>query len=59
MGARYPLMFCGSMRAQKNIPDNLKKLAKTLIRETGERKNGDLREVIGVAAPLPPLVAAR
>ena len=48
-GAReMALMFFDSMRVGKDVPDDLKKLAETALRETGERKNRDFREAIGV-----------
>ena len=41
-------MFYESMKSRKDVPDDLKDLAKTALRETGERKNRDFREAIGV-----------
>ena len=59
-GAReMALMFYESMRGRKDVPDDLKKLAETALRETGERKNRDFREAIGVSAPLPRALSAR
>lgn len=51
-GAReMALMFYDSMRGRKDVPDDLRKLAETALRETGERKNRDFREAIGVVTP--------
>ena len=59
-GAReMALMFYESIRGRKDVPDDLKKLAETALRETGERKNRDFRDAIGVSAPQPRIVAAR
>lgn len=59
-GAReMALMFYESMRGRKDVPDDLRKLAETALRETGERKNRDFREAIGVVAPRPSGSSAR
>ena len=51
-GAReMALMFYESIKGRKDVPDDLKKLAETALRETGERRNRDFREAIGVASP--------
>jgi hypothetical protein len=48
-GAReMALMFYESMRSRKDVPDDLKKLAETALRETGEWKNRDFRDALGV-----------
>ena len=53
-GAReMALMFYESMRERKDVPDDLRKLAETALRETGERKNRDFREALGVASITP------
>jgi hypothetical protein len=53
-GAReMALMFYESLKGRKDVPDDLKKLAETALRETGERKNRDFREALGVVAPAP------
>jgi hypothetical protein len=44
-------MFYDSSEGRKDILDDLKKLAKKALRETGEWKNRDFREAIGVDAP--------
>ena len=60
VGAReMALMFYDSMMGRKDVPDDLKKLAETALRETGERRNRDFRESIGVSTPQPRIVAAR
>ena len=52
-GAReMALMFYESMRGRKDVPVDLKKLAETALRETGERRNRDFREAIGIVTPL-------
>jgi hypothetical protein len=49
-GAReMALMFYESMRSRKDVPDDIKNLAETALRETGERKNRDFREALGVS----------
>ena len=58
-GREIALMFYESMKGRKDVPDDLKRLAETALRETGERKNRDFREAIGVAGPQPRMVAAR
>lgn len=51
-GAReMALMFYESLRRRKDVPNDLKKLAETALRETAERKNRDFREAIGVVSP--------
>jgi hypothetical protein len=51
-GAReMALMFYESMRSRKDVPDDLKHLAETALRETAERKNRDFRDAIGVPPP--------
>ncbi len=51
-GAReMALMFYDSIRGRKDIPDDLKRLAEKALRETGERRNRDFREAIGIEAP--------
>ncbi len=48
-GAReMALMFYDSIKSRKDVPEDLKELAETALRETGERKNRDFREAIGV-----------
>jgi hypothetical protein len=50
-GAReMALMFYDSVKWRKDVPDDLKRLAETALRETGERKNRDFREALGVTA---------
>jgi hypothetical protein len=50
-GAReMALMFFDSMRGRKDVPEDLKKLAETALREAGERKNRAFREALGVAS---------
>ncbi len=59
-GAReMALMFYESIKGRKDVPDDLKKLAETALRETGERRNRDFREAIGVASPSLRAVPAR
>lgn len=49
-GAReMALMFYESMKSRKDVPEDLKSLAETALRETGERKNRDFREALGVS----------
>ncbi len=53
-GAReMALMFYESLRGRNDVPDDLKQLAETALRETGERKNRDFREALGVVATAP------
>jgi hypothetical protein len=53
-GAReMALMFYESLRGRDDVPDDLKKLAETALRETAERKNRDFREALGVVDPPP------
>jgi hypothetical protein len=53
-GAReMALMFYESMKSRKDVPEDIKNLAETALRETGERKNRDFREAIGVPPPSP------
>jgi hypothetical protein len=48
-GAReMALMFYESVKSRSDVPDDLKRLAETALRETGERKNRDFREALGV-----------
>ena len=48
-GAReMALMFYESIRARKDVPEDLKKLAEIALRETAERKNRDFRDALGV-----------
>ena len=48
-GAReMALMFYDFLRGRKDVPDDLKKLAETALREAGERKNRAFREALGV-----------
>ena len=48
-GAReMALMFYESLRGRKDVPEDLKKLAETALRETAERKNRDFREALGL-----------
>ena len=50
-GAReMALMFYDSMRGRKDVPEDLRKLAETALREAGERKNRAFREALGVAS---------
>jgi hypothetical protein len=59
-GAReMALMFYESMRGRRDVPDDLKRIAETALRETAERKNRDFREAIGVPTPQPRIVATR
>ena len=59
-GAReMALMFYESIKGRKDVPDDLKRLAETALRETGERRNRDFREAIGVSTPAPKALAAR
>ena len=59
-GAReMALMFYESIKGRKDVPDDLKKLAETALRETGERRNRDFREAIGVSTPVPRAIPAR
>ena len=59
-GAReMALMFYESIKGRRDVPDDLKRLAETALRETGERRNRDFREAIGVAAPQPRILASR
>ena len=59
-GAReMALMFYESIKGRRDVPDDLKRLAETALRETGERRNRDFREAIGVAVPQPRIVASR
>lgn len=44
-------MFYDSIRGRSGVPDDLKNLPETTLRETGERKNRDLRDAIGIAVP--------
>ncbi len=44
-------MFYESMKSRKDVPEDIKNLAETALRETGERKNRDFREAIGVPPP--------
>ncbi|MGH9030264.1 MAG: hypothetical protein ACRDV4_11710 [Acidimicrobiales bacterium] len=54
-GAReMALMFYESLKGRKDVPGDLKKLAETALRETGERKNRDFREALGVTTDLVP-----
>jgi hypothetical protein len=54
-GAReMALMFYESIRGRKDVPVDLKRLAETALRETGERKNRDFREALGVVTVSPP-----
>jgi hypothetical protein len=53
-GAReMALMFYESLRGRKDVPDDLKRLAETALRETAERKNRDFREALGVSTLTP------
>jgi hypothetical protein len=59
-GAReMALMFYESIKGRRDVPDDLKRLAETALRETGERRNRDFREAIGVATPPPRILASR
>jgi len=59
-GAReMALMFHESIKGRRDVPDDLKRLAETALRETGERRNRDFREAIGVATPQPRILASR
>ena len=46
-------MFYDSIRSRSEVPDDLKRLAETALRETGERRNRDFREALGVVTPTP------
>lgn len=49
-GAReMALMFYESMRSRTDVPEDLRALAETALRETAERKNRDFREALGVS----------
>ena len=51
-GAReMALMFYDSIRSRNDVPADLKRLAETALRETGERRNRDFREALGVITP--------
>jgi hypothetical protein len=53
-GAReMALMFYETMRGRKDVPDDLRRLAETALRETGERKNRDFRDALGVVTSVP------
>ena len=53
-GAReMALMFYETMRGRRDVPDDLRRLAETALRETGERKNRDFREALGVVSITP------
>jgi hypothetical protein len=52
-------MFYESIKGRRDVPDDLKRLAETALRETGERRNRDFREAIGVATPPPRILASR
>jgi hypothetical protein len=53
-GAReMALMFYETMRGRKDVPDDLRRLAETALRETGERKNRDFREALGMVTSVP------
>ncbi len=59
-GAReMALMFYESLRGRKDVPDDLKRLAETALRETAERKNRDFREALGIQAVAPAASATR
>ena len=59
-GAReMALMFYESIKGRKDVPEDLKRLAETALRETGERRNRDFREAIGVSPPVPRAIPAR
>jgi hypothetical protein len=45
------LVFYASIRGRKDVPNDLKKLAETALRETGERRNRDFQEAIGIGTP--------
>jgi hypothetical protein len=54
-GAReMALMFYESMKSRKDVPEDIKNLAETALRETGERKNRDFREALGVSQDTTP-----
>lgn len=54
-GAReMALVFYEFIRARKDVPEDLKKLAEIALHETAERKNRDFREALGVMALMPP-----
>jgi hypothetical protein len=53
-GAReMALMFYETMRGRKDVPDDIRRLAETALRETGERKNRDFRDALGVVTSVP------
>lgn len=59
-GAReMALMFYESIRGRKDVPEDLKRLAETALRETGERRNRDFREAIGISTTSPRPIPAR
>lgn len=59
-GAReMALMFYDSIKSRKDVPDDLKKLAETALRETAERKNRDFRDALGVVTPGPRIGSSR
>ncbi|MFI5417809.1 MAG: hypothetical protein ACHQ2Y_02775 [Candidatus Lutacidiplasmatales archaeon] len=53
-GAReMALMFYESMKSRKDVPEDIKNLAETALRETGERKNRDFRDALGLGGDPP------
>lgn len=58
-GAReMALLFFESMRSRRDVPDDLKVLAETALRETAERKNRDFRDALGLGVDSPSLEGA-
>lgn len=59
-GAReMALLFYDALHGRKDVPEDLKRLAETALRETGERRNRDIREAVGVAITGRPEIPAR
>lgn len=59
-GAReMALVFYDAVRRRKDVPDDVKAMAETALRETGERKNRAFREEIGMSRTSPPVPTAK
>jgi hypothetical protein len=59
-GAReMALVFYEALRERKDVPDDLKEMAATALRETAERKNRAFREEIGVSKATLPMPRTR
>ncbi|MFZ0700079.1 MAG: hypothetical protein WAN74_07840 [Thermoplasmata archaeon] len=51
-GAReVALVVFNRVNERADVPADVKVLARTLLRETAERKNRDFREAVGLAVP--------